>query len=104
MVSTITTETNQDKEQVTQEAVGNQEKRATESRAPSVELGDLLTKLEQIDKKLKCSDEEYQELKKELRHNKNENLDNYYILARATEEKLKQMTKKVETTDKTWRK
>ena len=70
MVSTITTETNQDKEQVTQETVGNQEKRATESRAPSVELGDLMTKLEQIDKKLKCSDEEYQELKKELRHNK----------------------------------
>ena len=38
--------------------------------------------------------------------------DNYYILARATEEKLKQMANKVETTDKerekmskkTWRK
>ena len=52
-VSAITTETNQDKEQVTQETVGNQEKRATESRASSVELGDLMKKLEQIDKKLK---------------------------------------------------
>ena len=108
MVSTITTETNHDKKQVTQQTVGNQEKRATESRAPSVELGDLMTKLEHIDKKLKCSDEE---LKKELRHNKNENLDNYYILARATEEKLKQMANKVEMTikerekmsKKTWR-
>ena len=45
-VSTITTKTNQVKEQVAQETVGNQEKGATESRAPSVELGDLMTKLE----------------------------------------------------------
>ena len=61
---TTTTETNQDKEQVTQKTVRNQEKRVTESRTPSVELGDLMTKFEQIDKKLKCSDEEYQDLKK----------------------------------------
>ena len=52
-VSTITTETNQDKEQVTQETVSNQEERPTESRAPSVELGELMTKLDQIDEKLK---------------------------------------------------
>ena len=52
-VSTITTETNQDKEQVTQKTVGNQEKRVTKSRASSVALGDLMTKFEQIDKKLK---------------------------------------------------
>ena len=31
---------------------------------------------------------------------KNENLDNYYVLARATDEKLQQMADKVETTDK----
>ena len=71
-----------------------------ESKTPSLELGDLWTKLEQIDKKLKCSEEDHQELKKEIRHNKNENLDNYYVLMRATEEKLKQMADKVETTDK----
>ena len=38
--------------------------------------------------------------KKEVRHIKNENLDNYYVLARATEEKLQQMADKVERTDK----
>ena len=27
-----------------------------------------------------------------MRHNRNENLDNYYVLARATEEKLQQMS------------
>ena len=78
-VSTITTETNQDKEQVTQKTAGNQEKRVTESRTPSVELGDLMTKFEQIDKKLKCSDEEYQDLKKNFdisrMRTKSENLD-----------------------------
>ena len=47
-----------------------------ESKTPSLELGDLMTKLEQIDKKLKCSEEDHQRLKKEIRHNKNENLDN----------------------------
>ena len=71
-----------------------------ESKTTSLELGDLMAKLEQIDKKLKCSEEDRQELKKEVRHNKNENLDNYFVLARAREEKLQQMADKVETTDK----
>ena len=110
--STITTETNQDKVQVTEETVYNQEKRATESRATSVELGDMMTKLEQIDKKLKCNDEECQELKKELQHNKNENLDNNYVLARATEKsynkwrtKWRRPTKNQrKMSKKTWRK
>ena len=44
--------------------------------------------------------EDRQELKKELRHNKNENLDNYFDLARATEEKLQEMANKIKTTDK----
>ena len=48
-------------------------------KTTSVELEDLMTKLNEIDKKLKCSDEDRQELKKETRHNKNENLDNYYV-------------------------
>ena len=52
-----------------------------------------MTKLNVIDKKLKCSEEDRQELKKEIRPNKNENLDNYYVLARATEEKLQLPTK-----------
>ena len=36
--------------------------------------------------KLKSSEEESQQLRKELRDNKTEYLDHYYILARATEE------------------
>ena len=49
---------------------------------------------------MECSEEDRQEPKKEIRPNKNEKLDNYYVLARATEEKLQQMSGKVETTDK----
>ena len=59
-----------------------------------------MAELEQIDKKLKCSEEDRQELKKEVPHIKNENLDNYYVLARATGEKLQQMADKVETNNK----
>ena len=59
-----------------------------------------MTKLSEIDKKLRGSEEDRQELKKETKHNKNENLDNYYVLARATEEKLQQMSDKVEATNK----
>ena len=39
-------------------------------------------------------------IKKELRYNKHEYLDNYFNLAKATEEKLQQMSDKVEATDK----
>ena len=60
----------------------------------------MIAKLEQIDKKLKCSEEDRQELKREKLYNKNENLDNCFKLARATEEKLQQMSDKVEATDK----
>ena len=59
-----------------------------------------MTKLNEIDKKLKCSEEDRLELKKEIRHNKNENQDNYYRFAKATEDKLQQMSDKVETNDK----
>ena len=97
MVSAITTETGQCKEQ---ETAGNPVKHIVDSKAPLVELGDLMLKLEQMDKKLKCSEEDRLEMRKELRHNKNEDLDNYFTLARATEEKLQQMTERVETTDK----
>ena len=102
-VSTITTEDKQDEEQVTQEATANREKQTMEAKTFSLELGDLMAKLEQVEKKLKCSKEDRQELKKELRHNKNENLDNYYVLARATEEKLQQMADKVDRPTKSER-
>ena len=59
-----------------------------------------MAKLEQIDKKLKYNEKDRQELKRQIRHNKNENLDNCLDLARATEEKLQQMSDKVEATDK----
>ena len=58
------------------------------------QLGDLMAKLDQIDKKLKCSEEDREVIKKELRYNKNEYLDNYFNLATATEEKLQQMSDK----------
>ena len=76
-VSAITTEAKQDDEQIKSGA------RANHEEATSLELGDLMAKLEQIDKKLKCSEEDRQMLKKEIRHNKNENLDNCFNLARA---------------------
>ena len=70
--SAITMEAGQGKHQGT---AGNPERHLAESKAPLVELVDLLLKLEQLDKKLKCSEEDRQEMRKELRHNKNENLD-----------------------------
>ena len=59
-----------------------------------------MANLELIDKKLKYSEEDRQELKREIRNSMNENLDNCFNLARATEEKLQQMSNKVEATDK----
>ena len=72
----------------------------TIKKTTSLELGDLMAKMEQIDKKLKCSEEDQQMLKKKIRYYKNKNLDNCFNLARATEEKLQQMSDKVEATDK----
>ena len=56
--SAITTEAKQDEEQITHGATANEEK------TTSLELGDLMAKLEQIDKTLKHSEEDCQELKK----------------------------------------
>ena len=61
-----------------------------------------MQKLEQIDKKLKCSEEDWEDFKKEVRHNKNENLYNYFTISRATEDTLLQMAERVEQTDKEW--
>ena len=59
-----------------------------------------MLKLEQIDKKLKRAEEDREERKREVRYNKNENLDNYFTLAGAFEEKIPQMAERIETTDK----
>ena len=80
--------------------MGLQNGQATESKLPLLEIEDSMSKSDQIDKNLKCSEEDRQELKKEFRQNKNENLDNYFNIARATGEKLQQMSDKAETTDK----
>ena len=93
-VSAITTEAKQDEEQITHGAT------ATQQKTTSLELGDLMAKLEQIDKTLKHSEEDRQELKREVRHNKSQYLENYFVLASATEEKLQHMSDKVEASDK----
>ena len=105
-VSAITTEDNRDDDQVELVATANHEATvkngaiANQEKTTSLELCDLMAKLEQIDKKLKYSEEDRQTLKKEIRYNKSESLDNCFNLARATEEKLQQMSDKVEATDK----
>ena len=97
-VSTKTTDTDQNEDQVRPGAAADQ--RATvDHETTSLDLGDLMAKLDQIDKRLKHSEEDREVIKKELRYNKHEHLDNYFNLARATEEKLQQMSDKVDTTD-----
>ena len=49
------------------------EQRLTKKKTILLELGDFMAKLEQIDKKLKHSEKDRQDLKREIRHNKNEN-------------------------------
>ena len=58
-----------------------------------------MAKLDQIDKRLKHSEEDREVIKKELRYNKHEYLDNYFNLPKATEEKVQQMSDKVDATD-----
>ena len=58
-----------------------------------------MAKPDQIDEKLKHSEEDINVKRKEMRNNKHEYLDSYFHLARATEEKLQQMSDKVDTTD-----
>ena len=71
-VSTITTGANQDDDQVKQGAAANNMAKADHKTTTSLELGDLMAKLDQIDKKLKHSEEDREVLKKELRYNKHE--------------------------------
>ena len=97
-VSTITTEANQDDDQVKHGETASHGVTADHETTTPLELADLMAKLDQIDKKLKCSEEDREVITKEIRYNKNEYLDNYFNLARATEEKLQQMSDKVEAT------
>ena len=105
-LSAKTTEAKRDDDQVELGATANHEgtinngATSNQEKTNSLELGDLMAKLEQIDKKLKYSEEDRQMLKKEIRCNKSESLNNCFNLARATEEKLQQMSDKVEATDK----
>ena len=97
-VSTKTTETGQNEEQAKAEAKA-EEKLTADHEETTIELGDLLAKLNQIDKRLKNSEEDREVIKKEIRYNKHEYLDSYFNLAKATEERLKEMSDKVEATN-----
>ena len=56
-VSTIATETRKEMGEASQVAAVSPDERTKKTRTTSVELGDLMTKLNEIDKKLKCSEE-----------------------------------------------
>ena len=97
-VSTKTTDTNRNEDQVRPGAAANNGA-TSDHETMSLDLGDLMAKLDQIDKRLKHSEEDRDVIKKELRYNKHEYLDSYFNLAKATEKKLQQMSDKVDTTD-----
>ena len=105
-VSAIATEDNRDDDQVelvatvSHEATVKNGATANQEKTTFVEVGDLMAKWEQIDKKLRCSEEDRQMLKKEIRCNKSESLDNCFNLAKTTEERLQQMSDKLEASDK----
>ena len=97
-VSTKTTEANPREEQ--NKAAATAEDRPTaDHEEATIELGDLMAKLNQINKKLKHSEEDREVIRKELRYNKHEYLDSYFNLAKATDERLKEMSDKVEATN-----
>ena len=97
-VSTKTSEANPREEQAKAEATA-EERPTADHEETTIELGDLLAKLNQIDKRLKHSKEDREVIKKEIRYNKNEYLDSYFNLAKATDERLKEMSDKVEATN-----
>ena len=97
-VSTKATEAGQKEEQAGAEAMA-EDRRTADHEIATLELGDLMTKLNQIDKKLKYSEEDRDLIKKELKYNKHEYLDSYFNLAKATDERLQQMSDKIEATN-----
>ena len=98
-VSTKMTDIDQNEDQVRPGATANNRAAVDHETTTSLDLGDLMAKLDQIYKRLKHSEEDREMIKKELRYNKHEYLDNYFNLAKATEERLQQMSDKVDTTD-----
>ena len=48
---------------------------SADSKGLPVDMTDLMEKLEQIDKNLRYGQEDCEELKREIKHNKNESLD-----------------------------
>ena len=98
-VSTKTTDTDQNEDKVRPGAAAINRATADKETTTSLDLGDLRAKLDQIDKRLKHSEGDREVIKKDLRYNKHEYLDNYFNLAKATEEKLQQMSDKVDATD-----
>ena len=98
IVSTRTTDTDQNEDQSRPGTTTNN-RTTTDHGTATLELGDLMAKLDQIDEILKHSEVDRNLIRKEMRKNKHEYLDNYFHLARTTEEKLQQMSDKVETTD-----
>ena len=97
-VSTRTTDTDQNEDQIRPGTATNN-RTTTDHGTATLELGDLIAKLDQIDKKLKHSEEDRDVIRKEIRNNKHEYLDSYFNLAKATEERLQQMSDKVDNTD-----
>ena len=97
-ISTKTTDTDQNEDQIRPGTAANN-RATTDHETTTLELGNLMAKLDQIDKKLKHSEEDRDVIRKKLRNNKHEYLDSYFNLAKATEERLQQMTDKVDTTD-----
>ena len=108
-VSTRTTDTDQNEDQKRPGTATNNRttchnncpdsRTTTDHGTATLELGDLMAKLDQIDEKLKLSEENRDVIRKEIRNTKHEYLDSYFHLARATEEKLQQMSDKIDTTD-----
>ena len=66
-VSTITTEADQDDDQVKHGATASHGATADHETTTPLELGDLMAKLDQIDKKLKCSEEDREVIRKAKR-------------------------------------
>ena len=97
-VSTRTTDTDQNEDQK-KPGTTTDYRTTTDHGTTTLELSDLMAKLDQIDEKLKHIEEDRNVIRKEMRNNKHEYLDSYFHLARATEEKLQQMSDKVDTTD-----
>ena len=81
-VSKRTTEANRDDDQANYGATASHGATADHETTTPLDLGDLMAKLDQIDRRLKCSEEDRKVIKKELRYNKHEYLDNYFNLAR----------------------